>query len=267
MTTPLSVFVTTYNNARTLGHCLQSVAWADDIVVLDSYSEDETEQIARRHGARFAQHRFLGYGPQKQMALEMTRHDWVLLLDADEALSPESQREIRALLARGPDADGYTLPRMEQIFWRMAHPATRHNYFLRLFNKHKGRLSNMPVHAAPKVDGTIRRLRHVFYHFGEIDIHTKVEKMNAYSTGLAQWRLEQGKHPLLIWTLLYPPLFFLRQYLFKRQFLNGRAGLYNSIIAAFYAFLKHAKADEILQSASRKDAIIQSIAEKTSDNS
>ncbi len=256
MSTPVSAFVTTYNNARTLRRCLQSVAWADEIVVLDSFSTDETPAIAKSFGARFAQHEFLGYGPQKQMALEMTRNHWVLLLDADEALSPESQEEIRALMEKGPEADGYTLPRMEQIFWRMAHPGTRHNHFLRLFDKRKGRISDMPIHAAPKVQGKIRKLRHVFYHFGEINIHTKVEKMNAYSTGLARWRLEQGKHPNLLWTLLYPPLFFLRQYLFKRQFLNGRAGLYNSIIAAFYAFLKNAKADEWIQMDTNKDPLI-----------
>ncbi len=256
MSEPLSVFVTTFNNARTLERCLQSVQWADEIVVLDSYSSDDTEAIALRYGARFSQHEFMGYGPQKQMALELTCHDWVLLLDADEALSPQSQEEIRTLLAKGPDADGYTLPRMEQIFWRMAHPATRHNRFLRLFDKNKGRLTDMPVHAAPQVQGRVKHLRHVFYHFGEIDLHTKVEKMNAYSTGLVEWRIEQGKTANLLWTLLYPPVFFLRQYLFKRQFLNGRAGLYNSLIAAFYVFLKNAKVDEYRQMEKTDDPLI-----------
>lgn len=256
MSTPVSAFITTYNNARTLRRCLESVAWADEIVVLDSFSSDETPAIAQEFGARFAQHAFMGYGPQKQMALEMTRNNWVLLLDADEALSPASQKEIQSLMERGPEADGYTLPRMEQIFWRMAHPGTRHNHFLRLFDKRKGRISDMPIHAAPKVDGTIRKLKQVFYHFGEIDIHTKVEKMNAYSTGLVDWRLQRGKHTSLFWTLTYPPLFFLRQYLFKRQFLNGRAGLYNSLIAAFYVFLKNAKVDERIQMDTNQDSII-----------
>lgn len=237
----LSVFVTTYNNGRTLAACLESVKWADEIVVLDSYSSDETLVIAERYGARICQHEFMGYGRQKQMALEKTIHDWVLLLDADEALSPALQTEIRELLARGPHADGYEIPRQEQSFWRMCNPRVRLNHFLRLFNKHKGRMSDMPVHAAPKVQGKIARLKAPFYHYGETDIHTKVEKINAYSTGLIVDKLARGRwaNPLIM--IFYPPLFFIRSYIFKRNFMDGWAGFINSVIGAFYVFLKYAK--------------------------
>ena len=96
----LSVFVTTFNNGRTLAACLESVRWADEIVVLDSFSADDTLAIARRHGARISQHEFLGYGAQKRLALAATAHDWVLLLDADEALRIGVFRTWRA------EADG-----------------------------------------------------------------------------------------------------------------------------------------------------------------
>lgn len=239
--TPLSVFITTYNNARTLDACLQSVCWADEIVVLDSFSTDNTLEIAQRYGARIRQQAFLGYGPQKQAALELTQHEWVLLLDADEALSLAAATEIQALLQRGPSADGYTLARQEQLFWRMYHPKVRMNHFLRLFRRSCGHISDMPIHAAPEVRGRIERLQQPFYHYGETDIHTKVEKINAYSTGLVSDKIAKGRraHPLIM--LVYPPLFFLRQYLFKRQFLNGWAGLINSVVGAFYVFLKYAK--------------------------
>ncbi len=239
--TRLSVFVTTYNNSRTLAACLESVKWADEIVMLDSFSTDDTLAIGQRYGARIAQHEFMGYGPQKQMALAATTHDWVLLLDADEALSPALQVEIRQLLQAGPTAEGYEIPRQEQLFWRMYHPATRMNHYLRLFDKRRGSIDDMPIHAAPKVPGRIARLKAPFYHYGETDIHTKVEKINAYSTGLVADKIRKKRRGIPLIMLLYPPLFFVRSYLFKRNFLNGWAGFINSAVAAFYVFLKYAK--------------------------
>ena len=239
--TPLSVFITTFNNDRTLAACLDSVHWADEIVVLDSFSTDDTPAIAGRYGARVSRHEFLGYGAQKRLALAATTHDWVLLLDADEALSPALQAEIRQLLESGPTADGYEMPRQEQLFWRMYHPATRMNHFLRLFDKRKGDIDDMPVHAAPKVRGRVARLKAPLYHYGETDIHAKVEKINAYSTGLVADKLKKRRWGIALIALFYPPLFFVRSYLFKRNFLNGWAGFFNAAIAAFYVFLKYAK--------------------------
>ena len=239
--TRLSVFITTYNNGRTLTACLDSVRWADEIVVLDSLSTDDTLAIAQQYGARISQHEFMGYGPQKRMALAATTHDWVLLLDADEALSPVLQTEIRRLLIQGPDADGYEIPRQEQMFWRMYNPATRMNYYLRLFDKRQGGIDDMPIHAAPKVRGRIARIKAPLYHYGETDIHTKVEKINTYSTGLVADKIKRQRWGIPFIMLFYPPLFFIRSYLFKRNFLNGWAGFINSVIAAFYVFLKYAK--------------------------
>lgn len=243
----LSVFITTFNNARTLPACLESVKWADEIVVLDSFSSDETPEIAARYGCRFFQHRFLGYGPQKQLALEHTTHQWVLLLDADEMPSPELQVEIRALMQTTPPADGYEIPRQEQMFWRMASVRSRMNHFLRLFDKTKGRVSDMPVHAAPKVEGRIARLRHPFYHFGETSLHVKVEKLNAYSTGLVADKLARGKRASPWMMVIYPPLVFIRSYFLKRSCMNGWVGLMNSTTMAFYAFMKYAKLYEHAQ--------------------
>ncbi len=237
----LSVFITTFNNERTLPACLDSVAWADEVVVLDSFSTDATLAIARARGCVCHQHPFLGYGRQKRLAMERTSHRWVLLLDADEALSPELQEELRALLARGPEADGYRIPRQEQLFWRMCSRATSMNHYLRLFDKHKARFSEMPVHAAPSVGGRIGRLRAPFYHFGEPSIHVKTEKINAYSSGLVADKVARGRRPSPWILVLYPPLFFLRLFLIKRNFVNGWPGFMTSVIGAFYVFLKYAK--------------------------
>lgn len=237
----LSVFVTTYNNDATLARCLKSVAWADEIVLLDSFSNDATLEIAKEYGCQVSQHEFMGYGPQKQMALDKTTHRWVLLMDADEEMTAEGAETIRLLLAKGPNAGGYALPRVEQMFWRMAGKGTRHNYFLRLFDKTKGHVSDQPIHAAPKVDGRVEKLEAPFYHFGEPDIHTKVEKINYYSTGLVADKERKGKRANPWIMIFYPPLFFIRLYIFKRQFLNGWAGFISAKTGAFYAFLKYAK--------------------------
>ncbi|MFM9912147.1 MAG: glycosyltransferase family 2 protein [Methylophilaceae bacterium] len=247
MTTALSIFITTFNNAHTLPALLESIKWADEIVLLDSFSTDDTLKIAESYGCRIFQHTFQGYGAQKQMALEHTTYQWVLLLDADEALSPALQNEIRALLEKPLEYDGYTMPRQEQMFWRMNSLHVRLNHFLRLFNKQKGRMNMMPVHAAPEVDGKIGRLKAAFYHFGEVDIHTKVEKLNSYSTGLVVDKVTKNQSANPWRMVIYPPFSFIRSYIFKRNFLNGWAGFIVSFSGAFYAFLKYAKLYEYRQ--------------------
>lgn len=236
----LSVFVTTFNNARTLEACLASVAFADEIVVLDSGSRDETLEIARRHGARIEHQPFLGYGRQKQRALELCRHPWVLLLDADEALSPRAQAEVRALMAGTPEAAGYRFPRHEQRFWRMCHPGVRHNHFLRLFEAARGHISAEPVHAAPVVEGKVVSLSGPLYHFGETSVRVKLAKVSAYAAGLVPAKRARGGRARPWMMLLYPPFVFLRAFLFKRLFLDGWAGFIAAVVMAQYAFLKHA---------------------------
>ena len=238
----LSAVVTTFNNADTLRSCLNSVQWADEILLLDSFSTDETCQVAAEFSANIIQHKFQGYSKQKQMAIDAASNDWVLLLDADEALSAESRAEIQNLLTKGPTADGYTLPRIEQLFWQMTHPGSRMNHFLRLFDRRKGGMNDVPVHAAPEVkDGRVEPLAEGFYHFGEPDIHTKVAKLNSYSTGLVEYKAGRKKKASMLTCIVYPPFMFLKSFVFKRNYRNGWAGFIGSVCMAFYAFLKYAK--------------------------
>lgn len=241
----LSVFITTFNNEETLSACLESVGFADEVVVLDSFSTDATVTIAERAGAIVHQHQFLGYGRQKQLALDHTTHPWVLFLDADEMLSTEVVDEIRARLANDTlganDTTGYELKRIEQVFWRMSGDRTRKNYYTRLFHRNAAEFSEMRVHATVVVEGRVERLTHGFYHFGEASIHIKVDKINGYSTGLVLDKVSKGRRPSA-WTMVfYPPLFFVRSFIFKRGFTNGWAGFIASVVATFYVFLKYAK--------------------------
>ena len=238
---PLSLVVTTFNSAGTLARCLDSVPCADEIVVLDSGSTDATQQIARAHGARVIVRPFAGYAAQKQQAIDLASHAWVLLLDADEALTPPAVQAIEHALAT-PDAAGYRLLRREQMFWRLQPRASRINAHLRLFDRRTGGMNDAPVHAAPQVRGRVRTLRDaVFLHYGEPDIATKVRKLNDYSSGMATPQRAAQARFLRTRMLLYPPLFFLRQYLFKRYFLAGWAGYISAASGAYYVFLKYAK--------------------------
>lgn len=240
---PISVIVTTFNNERTLPALIESVRWADEILIVDSFSTDATQSIATAAGAKFVQYKFRGYGPQKQLAMDLARYDWVLLLDADERVTKELAQELSDMNARGFTADAYTIPRQEQVYWRMSSLNVRMNRFLRLFDRRKTKMNTIPVHAAPECTGIVATTRHPFQHFGETSIHSKVARVNAYSTGLVGSK--KRKSPLLM-TLYFPSVFF-KSYVLKRGFLNGWAGFIDAMIVAFYGFLKVAKNYEASQ--------------------
>jgi glycosyltransferase involved in cell wall biosynthesis len=239
-----SLVVTTFNNAAALERCLSSAAFADDIVVLDSGSADATLDIARTHNARIFVEPFKGYSEQKQSAIDKARHDWVLLLDSDEALIEAARPAIENALI-DPVCAGFRLPRREQMFWTFQHDYSWTNEHLRLFDRNRGRMNDVPMHAAPEVNGPVRTLRGAaILHFGEPDIRTKVDKINKYSSGLVVDKLARRQRFVGARMLFYPPVFFLRQYIVKRYFLNGWAGFISAATGAFYVFLKYAKVYE-----------------------
>ncbi|MGH8042854.1 MAG: glycosyltransferase family 2 protein [Rudaea sp.] len=249
---PLSLVVTTFNSAATLDRCLTSAGFVDDIVVLDSGSADATHEIARKYTKRIFVEPFENYSAQKQSAIDKAVHDWVLLLDADEALTQPACAAIARALEH-PVVAGFRLPRREQMFWTFQHRWSWTNTHLRLFDRRRGRMNQVPVHAAPQVDGPVRTLRDaVFVHYGEPDIATKVAKINAYSSGLVADKLRRRQRFLGVRMLAYPPVFFVRQYVFKRYFLNGWAGYISAVSGAFYVFLKYAKVYEAQRMARRK---------------
>jgi glycosyltransferase involved in cell wall biosynthesis len=240
----LSVVVITLNNAATLDACLSGVDWADEIVVLDSGSTDDTLAIARRHGARVASHPFDEFGPQKQRAIDMASHDWILNLDADEVLSPASRAVIERALMR-PQHAGFRLPRRERMFWTVQHPWSWRNAHLRLYDRRRGRMNDVEVHSAMEVDGPVKTLwRADFVNDSDPDIASRIDRINRYSSALVAHKLRRRQRFTGLRMVLYPPLFFLRQYLFKRYFLNGWAGFIASVVGANYVFLKYAKLHE-----------------------
>lgn len=241
MQTPVSLVITTFNNAGTLGAAIRSAPFVDEVLVLDSHSSDDTVEIARGLGARVVQEDFRGYGPQKQRAVDLATHDWVLLLDADEALDATLAAAIRDLVSGLPRAAGYRLRREEWLYWRWPAKGTGLTDHLRLFHRRRMRMSEHPVHAAPVVDGPVATLPGRLRHHGQRDLASQVTRINDYSSGAAAWRVSRSRPLAGARLLLAPPLAFLREYILRRQFLNGWAGLVAARVAAFHALLRHGK--------------------------
>lgn len=251
MKTKISVVITTFNAEKTIQTCLDSVAWADEVIVLDSYSDDKTLTImADFPDVICRQQEFKGYAQQKQDVIDMASHDWVLLLDADECVTPKAIKKIQQWQSKEPKADAYNMPRIEWVFWHWAHPWVKRNEFIRLFRKSKSHMSDDLVHESIQVDGSVKRLYAPFKHYGETSIKVKLEKINRYSELSAQQKFERGKRCTPMRLFFYPIFYFFRQYIIKRQIFNGVAGVVNATLNSYYAYLKYAKLYELQQ---RKD--------------
>ena len=232
--------MTTLDNAGTIEACLRSVAFCDDILVLDSGSRDGTPEIAARLGARVVTQPFAGYSAQKQAAIDLAQHDWVLLLDSDEWLEPGAG-EVMGNALSTVAARGYSLGRREWLFWRWQHPSSRHNRYVRLFDRRHARMSGHQVHESVRVDGPVARLEVLIWHRGDVDIAAKVRKSERYSTLQAEERGADGTQALGARVVLAPWVAFLRYYLLRGHWRNGWAGFIAARIHAFYVFQKYAK--------------------------
>lgn len=237
---PLSAVVTCFDSAATLGECLESLMFCDEIVVLDSGSTDASREIATAHGARVIVEPFKGYSAQKQSAIDHATHDWVLLLDSDEFLGPEAAAEIRALL-QAPACAGYRLRRREWLFWRWQAPRSRHNRYLRLFDRRRARMSGHAVHETVVADGAVGDLHALLWHRGDLTVDAKVAKANRYSTLQAEERAHRRVRWLRTRMVLYPAFAFLRYWLLRGHWRAGWAGFIAARVHAFYAFQKYAK--------------------------
>lgn len=246
---PLSVAVITRDEERNLGRCLGSVAWADEIVVVDSGSTDRTVEIARRHGARVRIEPWRGFAAQKNLAIESTRNLWVLSLDADEWIDAAGADEIRGVL-EAPGADAYDFDRVSSLCGAFLDHAWRPDRHVRLFRKDRARFEGGHVHESVALAEGARaaRLRSPLYHLTYRTIDDYVDRLNRY-TGLAARTLrERGRRPGVGRLVVGPPAAFVKHYVVKGGFLDGVRGLIAATGSAFYVFLKYAKAWEAARS-------------------
>ena len=238
----LSVTVITENEEANLPDTLTSVAWADEIVVVDCGSTDATVDVARQFTDRVSVNPWPGYGAQKNHAAEIASHDWILSLDADERVSPALAEEIRQLLATEPARRGYQLPRVAFHLGRWIRSTDWYpNHQLRLYDRRAGRWSTPSVHESVQIDGAPGVLRHELEHYTYRDLSHQLATIDRYTTLAARDMAEHGRRASRLRLLVYPPLAFLRNYVLRKGVRDGTAGFIISAMNAYYVFLKFAK--------------------------
>lgn len=238
----LSAVVITKNEEAAIQRCLESVAWADEVVVLDSGSMDRTVDIAREMGAKVSVSAdWPGFGPQKNRALAMASGDWIFSLDADEWVTPDLAAEIRAAVDAA-EFDAWRVPRLSSFCGRfMRHSGWWPDYVTRLFRRGAGRFSDDVVHERTLVDGALGTLRHPVMHETYVDLEDMQEKFNRYSSLGAQALHARGKRGGIGKALLHGLAAFVRTYLLRRGFLDGREGIMLAIANAEVAYYKYVK--------------------------
>ena len=251
MNTRLSVAIITLNEEANIRRTLESIRWADEIIVLDSGSTDRTVSICREFTDLVFQQDWLGYGKQKNAAIDRAGGDWVLSLDADEPIEPALADEIRAIMA-SPDArDGYRIPRKTFFLGRwVRHGGWYPDYNLRLFRKGKGRFSERVVHESVTVDGTIGATRHAILHYAYPDLSSYLASINRYSSLAVEVMAQRGipaRKTSWITIVFRPVATFLLKYVFRLGFLDGKQGLLINLFHSWYVFAKYAKAWERTQ--------------------
>ena len=237
--------VITRNEAANIAAALASVAWADEIIVVDAESTDDTAAIARGAGARVEIRPWPGYSEQKNYAASIARNDWILSLDADERVTPALAAEIQALLGAEPARRGYRVPRISHYLGRWIRGTDWYpDYQLRLYDRGAGRWNGRVVHESVALDGEPGVLTNDLQHYPYRDISHHLATIDRYTTLAAAQMRSHGSIPSLTRVALHPPFAFVRNYLLRGGFRLGGAGLIVSGLNSYYVFLKLAKARE-----------------------
>jgi glycosyltransferase involved in cell wall biosynthesis len=245
MPEPLSVAIITRDAARHLADCLASVAFADEVLVVDSGSRDATLEIARAYGARILHQDWLGFGRQKQFAVTQAQHDWVLCLDADERVSDELRASTQQELA-APRFCAYRMARRNRFMGRwLRHGEGYPDWSLRLFDRCCARWSDDPVHERVLADGPVGELKGDLLHLSENGLSDYIAKQDRYAALAAERLYASGRHASAARLVMSPLARFLRFYVLRLGFLDGVPGLTHILIGCFASFLKYAKLREL----------------------
>jgi len=241
--TNLSLIIITKNEAHDIRECLTSVAWASEVIVLDSGSTDDTVKIARE----FTKHVYIskdwqGFGVQKNRALEYATKDWILSLDADERVTQELRTEIEKVIAQPNSKSAFRIPRSSNYCGRfMKHSGWSPDYVVRLFRKESGNFNNNIVHESIVINGKIGTLKHSIVHYAFSDLDEVLDKINRYSSAGAVQKLNQGKRSTLGKAIRHGLWAFMRTFFIQAGFLDGREGFMLAISNAegvYYRYLK-----------------------------
>ncbi len=243
MRNKISVFIITFNEEKVISSCLEKLTWADEILVVDSGSTDQTVSICEKFGAKVIYNKFENFGIQKQFALDQTSNNWVLSLDADEVLSDTLIQEIQNF---SPTYSGYKIPRTHVFLHKIfKYGSENKKPILRFFNKNDGHFSKNKIHETIIVSGKIGCFKNEMLHYTVFDLATAAKKSINYALLSGEFLHEQGKVASKSKPLIKFPFEFFRVYFFQRNFLNGYQGFVWSIISAYASFIKYAKLKEL----------------------
>ncbi len=239
----VSACIVVFNEERNIKRCLESVSWADEIVVVDSFSTDRTVEICSEFTSRVYKREWKGYIDQKRYALEQAGHEWVVFVDADERMSPGLIREVQEELAGDSgEWDGYYFPRHVYYLGRwVLHGEWYPDYKLRLFRKRCGSIRGVEPHDRVALEGRTRRLRSPLWHFTYRSIGDQVDRINDFSSISAEVMEDEGTRFSMLALLGRPAAAFIRGYFLRRGFRDGIPGLIVAFSISFGVFVKYAK--------------------------
>jgi glycosyltransferase involved in cell wall biosynthesis len=239
----ITATIITLNEERNIARAIESLRCCDEILIVDSGSVDRTTELAEKLGARVIDANWRGYAGQKNWAAEQAANDWVLSLDADEALSEALEAEIWSLKKSGPRHDAYTMPRLARYLGRwILHSGWYPDRKVRLYDRRKARWVGDFVHESVSVDGRVGHLDANLLHFTCESLSEHIKTMERYTT-LAAQELAGRRIKVPLWRMLLAPAWtFSKSYVVQRGFLDGGEGLTIAYMAAFYTFLKYSKA-------------------------
>ncbi len=256
MVRKLSVIVPTYNEESNIGECLESVKWADEVFVVDSFSTDSTIDIASGFTERIVQHEYINSAAQKNWAIPQATHEWVMIVDSDERVTNELKDEILTILSSEKPMDGYYIPRTNKFLGKDVKYGgwgKKSDYNLRLFRRDLGRYEEKHVHADVILDGKAGYIKASFVHNSYPDLAKYIEKLNRYTDWAAKDLVKKGKPITLSHLLLGPLATFIKMYLIKLGFLDGYHGFLLATLSAFYVYTKYVKARNLQNISSQPD--------------
>ena len=238
----ITATIITLNEERNIARAIESLRCCDEILILDSGSVDRTVELAQKLGARVIEAGWRGYAGQKNWAAEQAAHDWILSLDADEALSEALEAEIWNVKKNGPQYDAYTMPRLARYLGKwIFHSGWYPDRKVRLYHRSKAKWVGDVVHESVQADGSVGHLDANILHFTCESLSEHVKSLDRYTT-LAVQELVARQTQIGLWRLILdPPWTFVKTYFFQRGFQDGLEGMIIAYMAAFYTFLKYSK--------------------------
>lgn len=244
--TGLSACIITLNEENAIEQCIQSLSFADEIILFDSYSKDKTCSIARSLGAKVFRHTFDNYVNQKNRCLKKAKYSWILSIDADEVLSKNLQHEIQTVVRSGDSKNGYKIPRMTFYLNRWIKRSGWYpDYSMRLVRNGYGYFKGDTVHEKLTVDGETGKLKYPMLHYSYNSISEHLDRINLYSSLIAKEKYKNGQHPSVLWAFCKSISKFFLTYFWKMGFLDGKAGFVIAVFGAFYNFQKYIKVWEM----------------------